>query len=200
MKMLKEIESFCQYLDTQYILIDGETRPDTRQQLVDSFQRNPDIPIALLSIKAANTGLTMTKASHVVFGEIAWSFSDMEQAEDRCHRIGQDGQVESIVLIAKGTIDTQLWKLLNKKQNIVTQSLDGVKSRVDAEFAGAYMKEIKDPSRIALEDKNQTTLDLFTTKIPSKRTAEEATNISSDDWDNFSVDSAEIKRIMNRSQ
>eukprot|EP00835_Amoeboradix_gromovi_P006155 NODE_674_length_5333_cov_0.595338.p1 type:complete len:689 gc:universal NODE_674_length_5333_cov_0.595338:4102-2036(-) len=140
--MLREIESFCQFLNTDYILIDGDTKTDKRQALVDKFQNDSTIPIALLSIKACNTGLTLTKASHVVFGEMTWSWSDMAQAEDRCHRIGQLNQVESIVLIGKGTIDKQLWNLLNRKQNIVSQCMDGKRSKVDAEYTG-IVNELK---------------------------------------------------------
>ena len=162
--MLKEIEQFCQTTGTEYILIDGETKPDKRQALVDTFQNNKYIKIALLSIRAANTGLTLTKASHVVFGEMAWSFSDMEQAEDRCHRIGQVNKVESIVLLGKGTIDKQLWNLLNKKQNIVSQCMDGIKSKVDADFSGNKQEMDKEKgSNVNKLTNGQTTLNFKTT-------------------------------------
>ena len=150
--MLREMEMHCQYLGTQYIMIDGDTRPDKRQDLVNTFQNNTSISIALLSIKACNTGLTLTRASHVVFGELSWSWSDMEQAEDRCHRIGQKNQVESVVLIGKNTIDGQLWKLINKKQTITSHSLDGVGARVDIGIA----KMVEKPSVL---DVKQTTLE-----------------------------------------
>ena len=60
-------------------------------------------------------GLTFTAASHVVFAELYWNPGHMKQAEDRAHRIGQTCSVNVHYLIAKGTFDTVLWGMLNRK-------------------------------------------------------------------------------------
>lgn len=60
-------------------------------------------------------GLTFTAASHVVFAELYWNPGHMKQAEDRAHRIGQTTSVNVHYLIAKGTFDTVLWSMLNRK-------------------------------------------------------------------------------------
>lgn len=44
----------------KFIRIDGSTPPDTRGGLVDKFQHNADVRLAILSINAAGTGLTLT--------------------------------------------------------------------------------------------------------------------------------------------
>lgn len=60
-------------------------------------------------------GLTFTAASHVVFAELYWNPGHIKQAEDRAHRIGQTSSVNVHYLIAKGTFDTVMWSMLNRK-------------------------------------------------------------------------------------
>lgn len=60
-------------------------------------------------------GLTFTAASHVVFAELYWNPGHIKQAEDRAHRIGQTTSVNVHYLIAKGTFDTVMWSMLNRK-------------------------------------------------------------------------------------
>jgi SWI/SNF-related matrix-associated actin-dependent regulator 1 of chromatin subfamily A len=72
-----------------YIRVDGETPHEGRDYRVDRFQREPKVRLALLSIKVASHGFTLTAASAVVFAELSWNTSDLVQAEDRAHRISQ---------------------------------------------------------------------------------------------------------------
>jgi SNF2 family DNA or RNA helicase len=57
----------------RYIRIDGSTSPEDRQYAVEQFQASPDILVAVLSITAANSGLTLTAACLVVFAELYWN-------------------------------------------------------------------------------------------------------------------------------
>lgn len=63
-------------------------------------------------------GLTFTAASHVVFAELYWNPGHIKQAEDRAHRIGQTAAVHIHYLIAKGTFDTVMWAMLNRKVHL----------------------------------------------------------------------------------
>ena len=103
-------------LDVKFMRIDGSTAPETRQRNVDNFQNDSEMRCALLSIRAASTGLTLTAASSVIFAELDWTPSTIIQAEARAHRIGQENQVKCFFLIAKGTADEVMWQNLQKKQ------------------------------------------------------------------------------------
>ena len=70
------------------IVITGEVPPEQRQRLVDNFQTNPQCKVAIGTIGAMGTGLTLNKASYVFFMDKAWNSGDNAQAEDRAHRIG----------------------------------------------------------------------------------------------------------------
>ncbi|KRZ72534.1 SWI/SNF-related matrix-associated actin-dependent regulator of chromatin subfamily A-like protein 1 [Trichinella papuae] len=75
--------------------------------------------LALLSITAASTGLTLTSARLVVFAELFWNPGILVQAEDRAHRVGQINSVLIIYLVAKGTADDNIWTMIKKKLEIL---------------------------------------------------------------------------------
>lgn len=93
----------------KYIRIDGTTNPSIRQEICTKFQSDPLTRVALLSVTAANTGLTLTAATTVLFTELYWNPGQLVQAEDRAHRIGQCDSVNVHYLLAKGTTDDTLW-------------------------------------------------------------------------------------------
>ncbi|XP_056286890.1 DNA annealing helicase and endonuclease ZRANB3 isoform X2 [Pseudoliparis swirei] len=116
-----------------YIRIDGSVPSSERIQLVNKFQSDPETRVAILSIQAAGQGLTLTAASHVVFAELYWNPGHMKQAEDRAHRIGQTSSVNVHYLIAKGTFDTVMWSMLNRKEMVTGSTLNGRKGYLKAD-------------------------------------------------------------------
>lgn len=107
------------------IRIDGTTLPKARQQHIADFQTKPEIRIALLGITAAGVAVTLTASSTVWFAELFWTPSIMIQAEDRCHRIGQQARVKCLYFVAKGTIDDILWKLIELKFKDLGEFVEG---------------------------------------------------------------------------
>lgn len=108
-----------------YIRIDGKVSPKSRQEQITAFQTDPSIRVALLGITAAGVAVTLTAASTVWFAELFWTPALMIQAEDRCHRIGQQAQVKSLYLVAKGTLDEVLWKLIMAKFRALGEFVEG---------------------------------------------------------------------------
>lgn len=104
-----------------YIRIDGSTPSAERQLLCDKFQMSDKSCVAVLSITAANMGLTLHAADLVVFAELFWNPGVLIQAEDRVHRIGQTSNVDIHYLVAKGTADDYLWPMIQEKMNILEQ-------------------------------------------------------------------------------
>uniref|UniRef100_A0A1D2AGI9 SWI/SNF-related matrix-associated actin-dependent regulator of chromatin subfamily A-like protein 1 n=1 Tax=Auxenochlorella protothecoides TaxID=3075 RepID=A0A1D2AGI9_AUXPR len=124
--MLDAIEHECnRRKGLRFIRIDGSTQTSDRQRLVNSFQENADVQVAILSIKAAGVGLTLTAASTVVFAEMTWTPGDLIQAEDRAHRIGQASSVNIHFLHAKGSVDDIIWSTIQSKLESVGEALDG---------------------------------------------------------------------------
>ena len=108
-----------------FIRIDGSTSPLDRQKQINRFQNDPGCRIALLGITAAGVAVTLTAASTVWFAELFWTPAIMIQAEDRCHRIGQQARVRCLYFVAKGTLDEVLWKLVEKKFQDLGEFVEG---------------------------------------------------------------------------
>lgn len=107
------------------VVLTGDTSMEARQQTVDAFQ-NPDsgIQIFVGSIRAAGVGITLTASAHVVFAELDWTPAAISQAEDRVHRIGQQGSVLVQTLVLEGSLDAKFAKTIAKKLNVIEKTLD----------------------------------------------------------------------------
>jgi hypothetical protein len=110
---------------SKYIRIDGSTLPKRRQEHINDFQTDPSIRVALLGITAAGVAVTLTACSNVWFAELFWTPAIMVQAEDRCHRIGQQARVKCLYFVAKGTLDDVLFRLLEKKLQDIGEFVEG---------------------------------------------------------------------------
>lgn len=105
------------------VKIVGSTEQNKRQQNVEKFQKDKKIKIFLGNIHAAGTGITLTAASTVIFIEIDWTPSKMNQAIDRAHRIGQKNNVNAYYLVFDKSIDSRIAKKLVSKQKVFDQAL-----------------------------------------------------------------------------
>ncbi|MFE7644915.1 SNF2-related protein [Streptomyces phaeoluteigriseus] len=95
----------------------GGTPVAEREAMVARFQ-DGGIPVFLLSLKAAGTGLNLTRAEHVVHYDRWWNPAVEAQATDRAYRIGQTRPVQVHRLIAEGTIEDRIADMLRRKQNL----------------------------------------------------------------------------------
>jgi SWI/SNF-related matrix-associated actin-dependent regulator 1 of chromatin subfamily A len=116
-------ELIKRFADYNPVHIFGDDASVDRQAAVDTFQNDPDCRLIICSLKAAGVGLTLTAASHVLFVELGWNPATHDQAEDRCHRIGQKNTVNAWYLIAEGTIEENIYSLIESKRDVVVKSL-----------------------------------------------------------------------------
>lgn len=94
----------------------GATPPKERQQLINRFN-NGDFPLFVVQIQAGGVGLNLQKACNTVaFLETSYSPSEINQAIDRVHRMGQTKHVNAYFLTALKSYDNDIMKILLKKQ------------------------------------------------------------------------------------
>ncbi|MFI7675542.1 DEAD/DEAH box helicase [Actinophytocola sp. NPDC049390] len=117
-------------------LLHGGTPVRRRDELVRAFQESAPPPVFLLSLKAAGTGLNLTRADHVVHYDRWWNPAVEAQATDRAYRIGQDRPVQVHRLIAEGTLEDRIATMLAAKKELA----DAVLGKQD----GAELTELSD--------------------------------------------------------
>ncbi|MET7594173.1 SNF2-related protein [Streptomyces sp. NPDC005481] len=96
-------------------LLHGGTPVVERERMVDRFQSGAT-PVLVLSLKAAGTGLNLTRAGHVVHFDRWWNPAVEEQATDRAYRIGQTQPVQVHRLITEGTVEDRIAEMLEAKR------------------------------------------------------------------------------------
>ncbi|WP_369244857.1 SNF2-related protein [Streptomyces sp. R41] len=123
-------------VSTQFL--HGGTPINQREAMVQRFQEG-EIPVFLLSLKAAGTGLNLTRAEHVVHYDRWWNPAVEAQATDRAYRIGQSRPVQVHRLIAEGTIEDRIADMLRRKQQLADAVLGAGEAALteltDAELA-----------------------------------------------------------------
>lgn len=119
----KEItEYLAEYLTgifhTKGYIIHGGTPVKRRAEIVDIFQGERYVPFIVLSVKAAGTGLNLTKANHVIHFDRWWNPAVENQATDRAFRIGQTKDVMVHKLVSQGTIEEKIDAIINSKREL----------------------------------------------------------------------------------
>lgn len=109
---------------SQAVALTGRTKHADRDVAVDRFQNDPSVRVFVGSITAAGVGITLTASSIVVMAELDWVPANVTQAEDRCHRIGQQDNVLVHHLVLDGSIDARMAKTIVLKQEIADAALD----------------------------------------------------------------------------
>ncbi|TXC96554.1 DEAD/DEAH box helicase [Streptomyces sp. ISID311] len=116
----------------------GGTPVARREEMVRSFQDGA-APVFLLSLKAAGTGLNLTRASHVVHFDRWWNPAVEAQATDRAYRIGQTRPVQVHRIVTEGTIEDRIADMLCRKQQLADAVLGSGEAALteltDAELA-----------------------------------------------------------------
>jgi SNF2 family DNA or RNA helicase len=119
--LLKIVQEELRRRKVPHCYLDGGTVD--RAGEVDRFQRNQDIPVFLISLKAGGTGLNLTGADTVIHFDPWWNPAVEDQATARAHRIGQNKIVSSYKLIARDTVEEKIVRLQEKKKELFKGTL-----------------------------------------------------------------------------
>ena len=111
----------------------GGTPLKDRMTFEERFAADDRCKLALVGIMAGGTGLTLTRANHLVFLDQWWNPSIMEQAAARIHRIGQSRTCTVTYLLARGTIEEKIYDVLKDKQQRSGKVIDQLVSTEELE-------------------------------------------------------------------
>ena len=110
------VSNFRKFLSDNHLIsavITGKIKD--REGQIKYFNEKDDCHIIVGTVGAMGVGLTLNKASNVIFLDESWSASEKLQCEDRCHRIGQTETVTVITLVCKHTIDENIHSIVKRK-------------------------------------------------------------------------------------
>uniref|UniRef100_A0AAY5KNS1 Snf2-related CREBBP activator protein n=1 Tax=Esox lucius TaxID=8010 RepID=A0AAY5KNS1_ESOLU len=134
-RMLDVLEQFLNYHGHIYLRLDGSTRIEQRQSLMDRFNADRRIFCFILSTRSGGVGVNLTGADTVVFYDSDWNPTMDAQAQDRCHRIGQTRDVHIYRLISERTVEENILKKANQKRMLGDMAIEG------GNFTTAFFKQ-----------------------------------------------------------
>ena len=121
--MFPIIEELLKKDGINYYKLTGSTQVSQRVEMVERFNKDENIKVFLISLKAGGTGLNLTGADVVIHYDPWWNVSSENQATDRAYRIGQKNSVQVYKLITVNSIEEKINKLQEKKAKISEQLL-----------------------------------------------------------------------------
>ncbi|MGH2968713.1 MAG: DEAD/DEAH box helicase, partial [Solirubrobacteraceae bacterium] len=113
-----------------------------REAAVEAFQEPGGPQLIVCGTRVGGQGITLTRASNVAFLDLEWTPAMHDQAEDRCHRIGQHDAVTAWYLLAAETIDETMIELISRKRGIVGAVTDGRRDESEA-LVQAVVRELR---------------------------------------------------------
>jgi SWI/SNF-related matrix-associated actin-dependent regulator 1 of chromatin subfamily A len=110
------IDSIHQRYENIAVYVDSDVSVEERNKRVMLFNNDNNIKIFIGSLRVASFGLNLTSASIVIFAELDWTAAIMHQAEDRCHRIGQENKLTIYIPIVENSIDEFIASKIYQKE------------------------------------------------------------------------------------
>lgn len=110
-----------------YLKYVGSMNSNQRSETINEFYNNIKNRILLISMKAGNSGLTLTCANHVIIVDPFWNPFVEEQAQDRCYRISQTREVFVHKLFIKNSVEDRISELQKRKKELVDAAMDSGK-------------------------------------------------------------------------
>lgn len=164
-QVLDVLEKVLSFQNIRFVRLDGATSVDERQNIIDKFSDDAQIPVFLLSTKAGGFGINLVAATNVVIYDLSFNPHDDKQAEDRAHRVGQTKDVNVYRLICKDTIEENILKVAYNKLELDTSMMSEgkkVETALIEEIDKALIEKVGDDDKseekteVKTETKNET--------------------------------------------
>ena len=117
--------SFKPFNNCLSLRLDGSTKVEQRQALMERFNNNKKYFVFILSTRSGGVGVNLTGADTVIFYDSDWNPTMDAQAQDRCHRIGQTRDVHIYRLISERTVEENIIKKANQKRLLGDLAIEG---------------------------------------------------------------------------
>jgi helicase SWR1 len=155
--VLDILEQFLNIHGYRYLRLDGSTKIEQRQDMMERFNRDTRIDVFILSSRSGGVGMNLTGADTVIFYDLDWNPQMDKQCQDRAHRIGQTRDVHIYKFVSEHTIEVNILRKSNQKRlldevviqegEFTTDYFNAPAANVDDEalgdaFAGAAVERV----------------------------------------------------------
>ena len=106
-----------------FCVLDGNTSDRDRDEMVQGYQAGV-YKVMFAHPKSAAHGLTLTRGTTTIWSSPTYDLEIFKQGSKRQHRIGQTSKTETIVVIAKDTIEQKVYDAMLAKDARMTNLLD----------------------------------------------------------------------------
>ena len=141
-RVIEMLQEVLALRDIDHRVLTGSTTVSERQELIDEFNRDPNIPAFLLTTGAGGTGINLTAANKVIIFDQSDNPQDDIQAENRAHRLGQKRDVEVVRLISSNTIEELIHTACQKKIELANK-VTGAEAEAEAEDETNMEQEVR---------------------------------------------------------
>jgi superfamily II DNA/RNA helicase len=117
-KMLDTLETFLCLHGYTYVRLDGSTKVEMRQKLMERFNKDPKLFVFILSTRSGGLGINLVGADTVIFYDTDWNPAMDAQAQDRAHRIGQTRDVHIYRLVCEHSVEENILKKAQQKRHL----------------------------------------------------------------------------------
>lgn len=97
----------------------GNMKEGEKELMVKLFNEKENKRVFVGSIRAAGEGINLQVADKVVFLEYDWTPARLLQCEDRLHRIGQKGAVNSYWFVLENSVDEWILRKILQKMDMI---------------------------------------------------------------------------------
>ncbi|GFS89062.1 hypothetical protein NPIL_473571 [Nephila pilipes] len=116
--MLAILEDYCNFRGHKFCCLNGSMKLSEREEEMRAFREDKETFIFLISTRAGGLGLNLTAADTVILYDSDWNPQSDLQAQDRCHRIGQEKPVIVYRLIIPNTVDERIIDIATAKRKL----------------------------------------------------------------------------------
>ncbi len=157
-QILDVLQDALQAKSYSWCRLDGGSKVEDRQSIIDEFNTNTSIGVFLISTRAGGVGINLTSADTVIIHDVDFNPQIDKQAQDRCHRVGQTKPVTVYRLVAVGTVDESVFECALRKEALANDALSGTN---DNESAPDKKEETREILRAMMQARPQEDLVLI---------------------------------------
>ena len=124
----EELTKLAEKNELSWAVIDGSTSDKDRVDVVEHFQKG-FYDALFTHPQSAGHGLTLTRARTTIWASPTYNLEHFLQGNRRIYRIGQKDKTETIVILAKDTVDEKVYEALENKNVKLTALLELLKEK-----------------------------------------------------------------------